>query len=211
MLKTLREWIGGTRTGPRVSSKEIRQRQAATAHWLAALTTEAQDLALPELEGDAVAATRRAALHHQIAEYERDRDTLTGALASALAREHEADRREYARLAAELRQVLAELEQARDAMLATLTAEPLPTLDAMHALRVLSKECGELAYAVEAATGERVTHLDALAELRSRMAERHGAFEHRWLQTRPTAKPDFSGRPWRRTVEALRRLAKEAA
>lgn len=211
MLEHLRQWIGGTRTGSMLSSEAIRQRQAATEHRLTVLTTEAQDLALPEVEGDDAAATRRAVLHRQIDGCERERRTLAAALVSARAREHQTRQQEVERLKAELKQVLATCTTDLDAMLNALSAVPLPTVEEMTRLRLASREVSELEYVLEAHGEPPYAHLDALAELRSRMAERHGVFEHSWLRTRPTAKPDFSSRPWQRTVEALRRLTKEAA
>ena len=210
MLEHIRELIGLKKT-PGLSSEDIRQRQAATAHRLAALASEAQDLALLEVEGDEPATTRRAALHRQIDACERERRMLADALVAARARDHQTRQQEVARLKAELAYVLATCTTDLEALLNALSASPLPTVDEMVRLRLASREVSDLQYALESYGAPPYAHLDALAELRSRMAARHGAFEHHWLQTRPTAKPDFSDRPWRRTIDALRRLTKEAA
>ena len=117
-----RELIGLKKTHE-LSSGDIRQRQAANERRLTALTTEAQDLALPEVEGDETATTQRAALHRQIDALERDRATLAGALTAALKREHATRRAERDRQVAELKEALAALTKDRDAMLTDRPAQ----------------------------------------------------------------------------------------
>jgi hypothetical protein len=99
----------------------------------------------------------------------------------------------------------------RDDLLTALSGAVLPTIDEMQTLRMLGRECSDLAYAIEAATGEPHKPLDVLEALRFAMHERHAEFEHRWMRTRPTGRPDFADRPWHKTVDALRTLEERAS
>jgi len=192
-----------------LSSAVIRHKQRRKEDRRTELSAARQALAHDELQGDSAAAARRADLERQISTLDREIRTLSEALPTAVAHEQLALRDERDRLAAELRRAFTEREQARKAMLDDLIAKPLPTVDEMVELRVLSKECSELAYAIEAATGEQVPTIDALQSLRSTLHERHEEFERRFLRTLPRERPDFTNRSWRPVVDALRALRQQ--
>lgn len=195
---------------PLPTAAAIRHRIRSQEAQRQALIDERQSLAPAELCGDAVAEAQRAALDLQIAESDRALRTLYEALPAAVQKEDEEHRRERSRLIDDLRAEFAARLCERDNLLRELQERALPALHEMTALRMLSRECSDIAYALAAATGERFATTDALAELRSSMHERHLEFESRWMRTRPTERPDFSDRPWRRLIAALQRVGSVA-
>lgn len=201
-------FLGATPTAP-ISSTAIRHERRTKEHQRASLMAARQALAHDELLGDSAAAAKRATLEQQISVLDREVQTLSEALPTALGHERVAREREQERLLAELRQVLSEREEARDALLANLIDALLPTIEDMNALRLLSRECAELQH-VLSEHGESFTPVDALAMLRSAVHHRHEEFERRWMRTKPDGRPDFATRRWQKTVHALRTLRERA-
>ena len=193
-----------------VTTEQIRREHQTREAQRAVLVSERKALAHGELRGERVAIDRRRALAANIHRLDEELLTLADALPTAIAREQAACRRERDRILAELRATLAEREQARETLFATLVAAPLPTTDEMQALRVIGKECADIGFAIAKSTGETFDPVDPLQSLRSAMHDRHLEFDKRWRQTRPSGKPDLTARPWRATIERLRALREPA-